>query len=176
MVRGGGGGRGIRGRKKTGVEEEGKLDFVEIMACPSGCANGGGQLGGTEGVKGKEWVGRVEDKFREIGERERGGSSTSVASSSSSEDSSSPPPSAINSPTTSLEMEEDSPMEGIEESPLQEQNVDSSILPYLSQRNKHLEEFLKRVRGELGVEGRKRLRTGYREVEKVVVEGLAVKW
>ena len=41
----GAGGKGIsrvRGRKNN--EDEKSIDFVEVMACPSGCINGGGQL------------------------------------------------------------------------------------------------------------------------------------
>ena len=35
-----------KGAKKTetGVDEGGNLDYVEVMACPGGCTNGGGQL------------------------------------------------------------------------------------------------------------------------------------
>lgn len=43
---GGGGGRLARrlGKEKDGKEKEKGYDYVEVMACPSGCVNGGGQL------------------------------------------------------------------------------------------------------------------------------------
>jgi hypothetical protein len=34
---------GIRARKRGGEDEKG-YDYVEVMACPGGCVNGGGQL------------------------------------------------------------------------------------------------------------------------------------
>ena len=42
-----------------------RIDCVEIMACPSGCVNGGGQVKGEEGEgrKEKERVKRVKDRF-----------------------------------------------------------------------------------------------------------------
>uniref|UniRef100_A0A8H7Y3A8 Cytosolic Fe-S cluster assembly factor NAR1 n=1 Tax=Psilocybe cubensis TaxID=181762 RepID=A0A8H7Y3A8_PSICU len=52
-------------RRRTG-EVEKKYDYVEVMACPGGCVNGGGQLKGP----GKEWTRRVEAAYWRDGEGE----------------------------------------------------------------------------------------------------------
>lgn len=39
-------------------------DFVEIMACPGGCNNGGGQLRPEEGEDPKDLLARVNDLYR----------------------------------------------------------------------------------------------------------------
>jgi hypothetical protein len=44
-------------------------DFVEIMACPSGCLNGGAQSRPEEGVSPKDWVAQLEDKYRAVGKQ-----------------------------------------------------------------------------------------------------------
>jgi iron only hydrogenase large subunit-like protein len=50
-------------KKKVGKEEHG-WDYVEVMACPSGCVNGGGQLPGPSMAEKvyspKEWLQQVE--------------------------------------------------------------------------------------------------------------------
>lgn len=38
-------------------------DFVEIMACPSGCLNGGGQLRATQGENGRELLKRMREEY-----------------------------------------------------------------------------------------------------------------
>jgi len=79
-------GRAIRNktiaRKRTKTndgDEQKSYDYVEIMACPGGCVNGGGQLsrpteftgssGGVESGMGrwgdKEWMGKVEERYWE---------------------------------------------------------------------------------------------------------------
>lgn len=53
-------------KKKAGREEHG-WDYVEVMACPSGCVNGGGQLSppNTEQVYSpKEWLQQVEQTYQ----------------------------------------------------------------------------------------------------------------
>lgn len=53
-------------KKKSGKEEHG-WDYVEVMACPSGCLNGGGQLltSGTETVYSpREWLHLVEQAYQ----------------------------------------------------------------------------------------------------------------
>eukprot|EP01103_Thecamoeba_quadrilineata_P018733 TRINITY_DN7316_c0_g1_i1.p1 TRINITY_DN7316_c0_g1~~TRINITY_DN7316_c0_g1_i1.p1 ORF type:complete len:487 (+),score=95.69 TRINITY_DN7316_c0_g1_i1:48-1508(+) len=49
----------------------GKLsyDFVEVMACPGGCLNGGGQIKNTESVKAKEKLAKVQAAYRTIVEK-----------------------------------------------------------------------------------------------------------
>eukprot|EP01117_Protostelium_nocturnum_P014069 TRINITY_DN5315_c0_g1_i2.p1 TRINITY_DN5315_c0_g1~~TRINITY_DN5315_c0_g1_i2.p1 ORF type:complete len:485 (-),score=169.56 TRINITY_DN5315_c0_g1_i2:14-1468(-) len=42
-----------------------KLDFIEIMACPSGCVNGGGQIRPQKGEDPKEHLKRVEQAYDE---------------------------------------------------------------------------------------------------------------
>ncbi|KAJ3340913.1 hypothetical protein HDU93_005997 [Gonapodya sp. JEL0774] len=53
-------------------EEEVGYTFVEVMACPSGCINGGGQLrpdpnpdGTAAPVNAREWISNSESKYRE---------------------------------------------------------------------------------------------------------------
>ncbi|KAF9475546.1 iron hydrogenase [Pholiota conissans] len=67
------GGRRNALRGGGGADEEGrKYDYVEVMACPGGCVNGGGQLkavGDTGGQErdwkwgDKEWTKRVEETY-----------------------------------------------------------------------------------------------------------------
>ena len=61
---GGKGGKVVK--KKVGKEEHG-WDYVEVMACPSGCVNGGGQLPPVNDEKvytPKEWLQRVEQIYQ----------------------------------------------------------------------------------------------------------------
>lgn len=49
-------------------KEKGGLDYayVEVMACPGGCTNGGGQIKGAdvrENVSQKEWLGKVDEAY-----------------------------------------------------------------------------------------------------------------
>ena len=39
--------------------------YVEVMACPGGCTNGGGQIKGEDvgAAGGKEWLGRVDEAY-----------------------------------------------------------------------------------------------------------------
>lgn len=48
--------------------KRGKSDyhFVEVMACPSGCLNGGAQIRPQEGVTTKELIGRMEVLYRAL--------------------------------------------------------------------------------------------------------------
>ncbi|TPX48773.1 hypothetical protein SeMB42_g02853 [Synchytrium endobioticum] len=63
-----------RGRRSTRQTAESDHHFVEVMACPSGCINGGGQLKPDLDVlnsnlasgAGKEWVMRAESIYRSI--------------------------------------------------------------------------------------------------------------
>jgi len=53
--------RGLgKGRRVVGCGE-GKMDYVEVMACPGGCVNGGGQSGGQE-VEAKYWEDEREEE------------------------------------------------------------------------------------------------------------------
>ena len=60
--------------RKNGVNEKGKernYDYVEVMACPGGCVNGGGQLKPPASVDGipsgkwgdKDWIVKVEEAY-----------------------------------------------------------------------------------------------------------------
>lgn len=42
-----------------------KCDLLEIMACPQGCINGGGQIKPPEGVSNDEWVSKVHTVYNE---------------------------------------------------------------------------------------------------------------
>lgn len=43
-----------------------QLDYVEVMACPGGCVNGGGQIGIPEGKNQKQWRQELEDIYNSI--------------------------------------------------------------------------------------------------------------
>lgn len=45
-----------------------EYDYVEVMACESGCINGGGQVRPPVGVNNKEWVKAVEERYRQEAE------------------------------------------------------------------------------------------------------------
>ncbi|GAA5915888.1 hypothetical protein JCM5296_002524 [Sporobolomyces johnsonii] len=73
-------GAGVRGGGK-GKEKEKEIEFIEVMACPSGCVNGGGQVAPPkESLRarrrraswGAEYVGRVDDEgMPDVLEQER---------------------------------------------------------------------------------------------------------
>ncbi|GEQ69138.1 hypothetical protein JCM33374_g2809 [Metschnikowia sp. JCM 33374] len=44
-----------------------KCDYVEIMACPNGCINGGGQISSPQPSSEKEWLTQVKDVYEKIG-------------------------------------------------------------------------------------------------------------
>lgn len=44
-----------------------KCDYVEVMACPNGCINGGGQISKTQECSEKEWLSQVKDIYSSIG-------------------------------------------------------------------------------------------------------------
>lgn len=44
-----------------------KCDYVEIMACPNGCINGGGQISSPQPSLEKEWLTQVKDVYDKIG-------------------------------------------------------------------------------------------------------------
>lgn len=55
--------------ESTSVEETAdpsKVDYVEIMACPSGCINGGGQIKPPNDVSEKDWIGEVLSKYNTV--------------------------------------------------------------------------------------------------------------
>lgn len=46
--------------------EPSKTDYVEVMACPGGCINGGGQVGAEDATMQKEWLEMATNKYAEI--------------------------------------------------------------------------------------------------------------
>lgn len=51
------------------VADMSQCDFVEIMACPDGCINGGGQINAPAGesvVSNKQWVAKVRSTYETI--------------------------------------------------------------------------------------------------------------
>ncbi|RKP22594.1 iron hydrogenase [Syncephalis pseudoplumigaleata] len=50
-------------KMKTGRAQ---YHYVEVMACPSGCVNGGGQLRPPESIAAKEWFARVDALYRAV--------------------------------------------------------------------------------------------------------------
>jgi iron only hydrogenase large subunit-like protein len=61
-------GKGGKVVKKMGGKEEHGWDYVEVMACPSGCVNGGGQLPAPTTAERvyspKEWLQQVEQTYQ----------------------------------------------------------------------------------------------------------------
>lgn len=43
-----------------------QYDYVEVMACPGGCINGGGQIGMPDGKNAKEWKDELEILYSDI--------------------------------------------------------------------------------------------------------------
>ncbi|RCK60799.1 Cytosolic Fe-S cluster assembly factor NAR1 [Candida viswanathii] len=60
----------MAGRDKTDAAEEtadaSKVDYVEIMACPGGCINGGGQISAPATVPEKEWISEALAKYNQV--------------------------------------------------------------------------------------------------------------
>ncbi|KAG7856059.1 hypothetical protein KL919_004452 [Ogataea angusta] len=52
-------------RQETSPEVH-KCDLVEVMACPGGCINGGGQISGPAEISPKDWVERVRHLYTSI--------------------------------------------------------------------------------------------------------------
>lgn len=50
----------------TDQADPSKCDYVEIMACPNGCINGGGQISPPGDVSAKEWLASIIDRYRSI--------------------------------------------------------------------------------------------------------------
>lgn len=44
-----------------------KVDYVEVMACPNGCINGGGQISKPPGMLEKEWLSQAKAVYWQIG-------------------------------------------------------------------------------------------------------------
>ena len=171
-------------RKKAGnLEEESRFDYVEVMACPSGCVNGGGQIAPPKYAikrrngKGRAIEGRldaegmpamdeimvdVEDaEGRVLSGKEWVARVEKVYWEIGSE--LAPPPSTRRTIDWS--------------------RIDESIAPYLSDlQTEEMESIIERIlegmtRGGNIEERRKELlRTEYRAVVDTEVNGLAVKW
>jgi iron only hydrogenase large subunit-like protein len=60
-----GGGGVVSRRTTTNVRnnDPSNWDYVEVMACPGGCINGGGQIGAPEGVNLKQWKDKLEEIY-----------------------------------------------------------------------------------------------------------------
>lgn len=50
----------------TEVADASKCDYVEVMACPNGCINGGGQISKPQDASEKEWLSQVKDIYSQI--------------------------------------------------------------------------------------------------------------
>lgn len=48
------------------LSDPSQYDYVEVMACPGGCVNGGGQIGIPEGKNAKDWKDELELLYSEI--------------------------------------------------------------------------------------------------------------
>lgn len=136
-----GGGR-VGARKPAGTDKGVEYAYVEVMACPGGCTNGGGQIkvediGSLQGVrKGqgqKEWLGRVDEAYFSM------------------EDESSGTDEAENV------LDEDVPMQEVE---------DRDIVNGIS--TSHIKEILAHWAEIVDVDQRKLVYTSYRKVESDV--------
>ncbi|KAI3407150.2 NAR1 [Candida oxycetoniae] len=48
------------------IADASKVDYVEIMACPQGCINGGGQIQAAPNVNEKDWINEVLMKYNTV--------------------------------------------------------------------------------------------------------------
>lgn len=48
------------------VADASKCDYVEVMACPNGCINGGGQISNPQDVPEKEWLSKALQNYESI--------------------------------------------------------------------------------------------------------------
>ncbi|ODV84787.1 hypothetical protein CANARDRAFT_28927 [[Candida] arabinofermentans NRRL YB-2248] len=51
---------------QTVIVDVSKCDFVEVMACPGGCINGGGQITGPSGSDAEEWIQEIRSIYNSI--------------------------------------------------------------------------------------------------------------
>ncbi|ODV90790.1 hypothetical protein CANCADRAFT_31643 [Tortispora caseinolytica NRRL Y-17796] len=56
--------KGTNRRRRDNVLPQ--WNYVEVMACPGGCVNGGGQIGAPDGVNDKEWLDRLNAIYSQI--------------------------------------------------------------------------------------------------------------
>ncbi|KAK4702449.1 hypothetical protein P7C70_g3773, partial [Phenoliferia sp. Uapishka_3] len=187
-------------RKKLAAAKEGdidlRLDFVEVMACPGGCVNGGGQISPP---KEGEWTGeRDQEGMPDLGERmdvdgkqEKvvDGEETKVVANEKGEK-------VLSAKDWVAKVEKvywdfgqdvagvgDGRKDGVEW-----ERVHASIRPFFERRRKDeevdrlgervIEELLEGCVGEeeRKIKRRELFRTEYRAVESEEVNGLAVKW
>ncbi|EMG49784.1 NAR1 Cytosolic Fe-S cluster assembly factor NAR1 [Candida maltosa Xu316] len=59
-------GRVIGKTKTEETADASKVDYVEIMACPNGCINGGGQISAPSNVSEKEWISEALTKYNDV--------------------------------------------------------------------------------------------------------------
>ncbi|KAH9811743.1 iron hydrogenase [Melampsora americana] len=52
-----------RRRAKESSQDGQRLDYVEVMACPSGCLNGGGQISKPDHYETRDWLDELESKY-----------------------------------------------------------------------------------------------------------------
>lgn len=172
----------LRRRKGVSEEVETPFDYVEVMACPSGCVNGGGQIAppkgrvrvvrGVKGWKGervdREGMPEVVERMEVDGEEER----------------------VLSGKEWVARVEEVYWEVGREDEGRRREldwtRVDASIVPFVGGDERGVLEGLRdrAVEGMLsGFEGEERerrrrelLRTSYRAVESEETNGLAVRW
>ncbi|KAI5966760.1 NAR1 [Candida pseudojiufengensis] len=53
-------------QKPEELADASKVDYVEIMACPSGCINGGGQIAPPKGESEKDWINESLIKYNSV--------------------------------------------------------------------------------------------------------------
>jgi iron only hydrogenase large subunit-like protein len=56
--------RNIQNLVRSVKLKKSKHHFVEVMACPSGCLNGGGQIPPREGISNKDLVDALDEEYR----------------------------------------------------------------------------------------------------------------
>ncbi|GAA5915962.1 iron-sulfur cluster assembly protein NAR1 [Sporobolomyces salmoneus] len=185
--------------------KEKEIEFIEVMACPSGCVNGGGQVAppkeslrqrkrrrswGNSG-EGGEYVGRVDHEgMPDVMEQEKAEimeGEVKMVMDEQEEDR------VLSSKDWVKEVERRYWGDGTREdeaSRMEEEfrsdlaQLDPSIVPYiLAQPTRKEEEAMRRILEQLvdGAEDRQRqrtefMRTSYRAVESEEINGLAVKW
>jgi iron only hydrogenase large subunit-like protein len=55
--------RKIKQKSTTSVVRNSQYHFIEVMACPSGCINGGGQLKSDTAIANSDWIKKTENAY-----------------------------------------------------------------------------------------------------------------